>query len=229
MTEGAGVSSFHYRVEIQQEAEKYSFRGLFRIVEARLRHDLYGGGMSETMVRVNFWRGPAAAVLLHDPVADTVILTRQFRYPVYAALEAEEESPEEENSGTFPSSHRAAGAWLLEIPAGIQSGEGGIEDTARREVLEEVGFQIRAPLEPIASVFPSPGASSERIRLFLGRVEAGDQVAAGGGLEQEGEDIEIVILPFRQVMECLFRGEIVDAKTIIALQHLALQRTKWSF
>ena len=57
---------------------------------------------------------------------------------------------------------------------------------------------------------------------FLGEVDCRQRAGEGGGIAAEGEDIQIVVLPFREAMDMVARGEICDAKTIIALQHLAL-------
>lgn len=55
---------------------------------------------------------------------------------------------------------------LLELPAGlIEAGEEPAE-TARRELLEEVGLTA-ASFEPIGSLFPSAGYSNERVHIFL--------------------------------------------------------------
>ena len=69
----------------------------------------------------------------------------------------------------------------------------------------------------------SPGAVTERLTLFIG-VVAGAADAAGGGLEGEGEDIEVVRLPFATALGMVGSGEIADAKTIILLQYAALNR-----
>ena len=89
-------------VEIESETERYAFRGLLRIVEARLRYRRSDGEMSKPVTRVNFARGDAVGVLLHDPRQEAVVLVRQFRYPVYAGLSEEERRGE-----------GARQAWLL--------------------------------------------------------------------------------------------------------------------
>jgi len=73
-------------------------------------------------------------------------------------------------------------------------------------------------------MYPSPGGTSERIHVFWGEVDQRRRVAEGGGVAAEGEDTQIVVLPFAEAMAMVARGEICDAKTIIALQHLALHK-----
>jgi ADP-ribose pyrophosphatase len=140
-----------------------------------------------------------------------VLLVRQFRYPVYAGLDPEARAGE-----------GARQAWLLETVAGIAEGDQSAPQVAQRELLEESGYAVAGPLHKIASVYPSPGGSSERIHLYWGEVDAAHKTAPGGGLEEEGEDTEVVVIPLNEALAMVERGEIQDAKTIVCLQHLAL-------
>jgi ADP-ribose pyrophosphatase len=202
-------------VEVLREAVKYTFGKLFRIVEARLRYRRFDGRMSDPLTRLNFERGEAVGVLLYDTRRDAVVLVRQFRYPVYAGL------PREMRQG--PGAWRA---WLLEIVAGVIEDDASAPQVARRELLEEAGYAIQGELEFIATIYPSPGGSSERIHLYWGEASAAEPSSAGGGLETEGEDTQVVVLPLQAAMEMVASGEICDGKTILALQHLALLKAK---
>ena len=203
-------------VEIQDETVQYEFPtgavpALFRIVEARLRYRRFDGRMSESIQRVNFERGDAVGVLLYDAARDAVVLVCQFRYPVYAGLPAEVRRGE-----------GAQRAWLLEIVAGIVEGDQSAPEVGRKELLEEAGYKVEGELHFIATIYPSPGGSSERIHVYWGEVCATEQTHAGGGLEQEGEDTQVVVLPFHAAMDMIASGKIMDGKTIVALQYLAL-------
>ncbi len=68
----------------------------------------------------------------------------------------------------------------------------------------------------------SPGSVTERLTLYIGLVE-GAAASAGGGLAHEGEDIEIVKLPFATALQMVETGEIADAKTILLLQYAELK------
>ncbi|HEX9583946.1 MAG TPA: NUDIX domain-containing protein [Gammaproteobacteria bacterium] len=175
------------------------FDGYFRIDRFRIRHSLHDGGMSDPLDREVFERGHVAAVLPVDPVRDEVVLIEQFRIGPYAA-------------GWYP--------WLLEGVAGIIGDGETAEDVARREAMEEAGCEI-TDLVPVIRYLSSPGACTETVDLFCGRVDAG---RAGGihGLDEEGEDIRVVVYSLEAALALLEAGKIVNGKTIIALQWLAL-------
>ncbi|MCA0455196.1 MAG: NUDIX hydrolase [Chloroflexi bacterium] len=189
------------RVEII--SEKRVFDQHFKIDEAHLKFERFNGKMSDEITRLNFERGDSAAVVLHDPLADMVIMTEQFRYP------------------TQTKGH----PWILEIPAGsVESEE--IDDpvkTLRRELLEEIGYRVDN-FRKIASFFVSPGGTSERIHLFYAAIMPKDKIVAGGGVATEGEDIRIVTMGVQAALHKISTGEIMDAKTIIGLQWLQMNK-----
>ena len=69
----------------------------------------------------------------------------------------------------------------------------------------------------------SPGSVTERLHFFAAEVEPADRVAAGGGSAGEGEDIEVVELPFAAALEAIADGRIVDGKTILLLYHASVR------
>lgn len=199
-------------VKLEEEHEDYAFGRLFKVVRASLRYRRFDGHMSEPVTRINFVRGMAAGVLLYDPDQDTVILVRQFRYPVYANLS------EQERRATPQL------AWVLELVAGVPEEGASVKELARKELIEEAGIDVTGDLEPIATIYPSPGGTSEQITIFLAHVDAKQERGSGGGVLAEGEDTQVVEMPFQEALAKIRAGEITDAKTIIALQHLALQQ-----
>ena len=200
-------------VKVLDLAEDYTFGKLFRVIRATLQYRRFDGRMSDPVTRINFERGDSVGVLLYDPRDDAVILVRQFRYPVYAGLNPNKRVGD-----------GARQAWLLEIVAGVKDVGRTVREVANKELLEEAGYEVKGELRPITTIYPSPGGSSERIHLFLGQVDHRQHVGKGGGVVAEGEDTQVVVLPFGEAMDMVARGEIRDAKTIIALQHLALRR-----
>jgi nudix-type nucleoside diphosphatase (YffH/AdpP family) len=189
------------RVEVTSRREVFN-RLIFRIDEVQLQHERFDGSMSAPINRLVLNRGDSVAILLHDPRTRVVLLCEQFRLPTY---------------GHGP-------GWLLEIPAGtLESGEDA-EVCARRETLEETGYTVGA-LDVIATVYLSPGGSSERIHIFYGTIAVREDAAETAGVEIEGEDIRIVRLSVEEALAKARAGEILDAKTLIALQWLALNPT----
>lgn len=169
----------------------------FRIVEARLTYQRTDGTSSEPRRWLSFERGDSAAAVVFDPSRECALLTRQFRFPTL---------------GKGP-------GWILELVAGsIEEGESP-EDCIRREILEEVGYEV-TDIGRIATFYVSPGGSSERIHLFSAQVDSGVRAGAGGGLASEQEDVELVVVPFADLPGLLANGEVVDAKTIIGLSWL---------
>jgi ADP-ribose pyrophosphatase len=203
-------------VRILEETEEYRHKDLFRLVRAELQYRCFDGRMSRPITRINFERRDSVGVLLYDPRADAVILVRQFRYPVYAGLEPDARAGQ----------GGEARAWLLEIVAGVQDAGFSVREVAHKELLEEAGYRVKGPLQPIVTIYPSPGGTSERIHLFLGEVDGRQRDGAGGGVAAEGEDTQIVVVPFDEALDRVTRGEIQDAKTIICLQHLALKKAE---
>jgi hypothetical protein len=61
------------------------------------------------------------------------------------------------------------------------------------------------------------------MHLFIGTYKG--RTARGGGLQDEGEDIEVLEMPLADAMAMIERGEIVDAKTIMLLQWVQMNRT----
>ncbi len=158
-------------------------------------------GSWQTLTREVHDHGNAAAVLPHDPVRDTVLLVRQFRLPAWMNGHA---------------------GWLIEVIAGLLDGDDP-ETCARREAAEETGYAL-TNLRPALTAFTSPGAVTEFTHLFLADYSGEGRIADGGGLVHEGEDIEVLELDFEAACAMIGSGEIVDAKTIMLLQYLALQR-----
>lgn len=145
----------------------------------------------EELPREQFAPGHAVAALVFDTQARQYVLTRQFR------VGAERE--------------------LLEIAAGmIDKGESP-EAAVRREIHEELGYEIDQ-LTPIVTMWPSPGTSAETIAVYYAEVSR--QTAGGGGLADEHEQIELV----RLTREQLAQEQLQDAKSLLAVQWAQLNR-----
>ena len=188
-------------VEVKERHREYD--GLFKLDRVILRHQRLDGRLSEELTRIVFERGDSAAVVLCDAHRQAVLLVEQFRYPVYLREQAD--------------------GRLLEIVAGtIESGRSP-EEVARAEIREEAGLTVES-LEYVMTFYPSPGACSERIHLYLGYVSPVDRQGSVVRQDDEEEDIRVHWLPLAEALRLMRQGGIRDAKTVIALQHLALSR-----
>lgn len=97
---------------------------------------------------------------------------------------------------------------LLEFPAGlIDSGE-SIETAAIRELQEETGYHAHK-ITPFGHIHSSPGYLNEVTYLFL----AEELEFVGQNLDQN-EALEVIKIPFEEVIDRVLSGEITDAKTI---------------
>ena len=185
------------------------FRGHYAMRRLTLEHRGFDGGWKGPISRELFDRGDAVGVLLWDPVIDELVMLEQFRVGAIRG----EDSP-----------------WMLELVAGVvEPGETDAQ-VAHREAEEESGLPL-LDLEPIVTFFPSAGACSEQVRLFVGRVSS---KSAGGlhGCADEGEDILVHRLPRDEVMDMLDANRINNGHTLIALQWLRIHgdalRARWT-
>jgi nudix-type nucleoside diphosphatase (YffH/AdpP family) len=112
---------------------------------------------------------------------------------------------------------------LIEACAGnIEPGDDAAE-TARKEAEQEMGCRLR-DLREVFTLYMSPGVTAEKLHHFTAEYDPGGRSGEGGGLREEGEDIEVLELPLAEAWAMVGRGEIVDAKTVLLLQHLLLAR-----
>ena len=170
------------------------FDDFFKIEEAYLSYEKFDGSMSDSVRRLNFERGDSVAAMVLNIDTQRLILINQFRYPTC------EKGP----------------GWTSEVIAGMLSSGEEPEEAMRREILEEIGYRAGS-LTHISTFYASPGGSSERIILYYAEVTNQDKIESGGGLIEEGEDIEIVETPLAEALVQMGSGQIVDAKTVIGL------------
>ncbi len=106
---------------------------------------------------------------------------------------------------------KAAEREFLEVIAGTREPGETAETCARREIVEETGYEARE-LYAAGSVFPSPGYSSEEIFLFFARLAT----EPGPRAPDADEQLETVCLTRAEFEDLLARGEISDGKTLAA-------------
>ena len=127
---------------------------------------------------------PAVGIL---PVLDdgTVLLIRQHRY--------------------------AVGEDVLEIPAGSVEGDEPVDEAARRELQEEVGYYPEH-LREIGRIYNSPGFSTEMMALFVATGLRPSKLQ-----EDDDEYISVVPVARGEIPALLAGGTLRDAKTFAAL------------
>jgi len=172
--------------------------GILTKFEYELRRS---NGEWQRQTRETYDRGNGATCLLHNPDTDCVLLTRQFRLPVFL------------NGGL---------ECLIETPAGLLDGASA-DERMRLELMEETGFQV-GTLTHLFDVYMSPGSVTEYLSFFKGLYTDADKTSEGGGSYAEGEDIEVMQVPLDKAMRMIASGEIRDGKTIILLQNLIIER-----
>lgn len=156
-------------------------------------------GSWQRQSRETYDRGNGATLLLFDPRRRTVVLTRQFRLPA------------------FVNGHEGM---LIEAPAGLLEAASP-EARIRAEVEEETGYRVES-VRKVFEAFMSPGSVTEKLYFFVAEYDAAARVSRGGGVADEGEDIEVLELPIDDALTMIARGEIMDGKTIMLLQYAAL-------
>lgn len=156
-------------------------------------------GQWRTMSRETYDRGDGCTLLPYNLAARTVLLTRQFRYPAYVAGHDD---------------------LLIEAAAGLLD-DASPEERIRAEVEEEVGYRL-TDVRKVFQAFMSPGSVTETLHFFVAEYDASMRVSDGGGLEAEGEEIEVLERTIDEALAMIASGEIRDAKTIMLLQYAAL-------
>jgi nudix-type nucleoside diphosphatase (YffH/AdpP family) len=158
-------------------------------------------GQWETQSREVYDRGNGATILLYNQHKQTVVLTRQFRMPTY-------------RNGNET-------GMLIETCAGLLDKETP-EEGILRETEEETGYRINR-VQKVGEAYMSPGSVTEILHFYVAEYSEDMTTGGGGGLEEEQENIEVMELPFAQVLNMVESGEIRDAKTIMLLQYAQIQ------
>lgn len=157
-------------------------------------------GRWETQQRETYDRGNGAAILLYDVLRRKVLLTRQFRFPAYV-----NDHPD---------------GLVVEVAAGLLDDDDP-ETAIRREASEELGVEVGV-LTHVFDVYMSPGSVTERLHCYAAPYTAADRTGAGGGIADEGEDIEIVEYDVDDAHAAIRDGRIADGKTIMLVQWATL-------
>lgn len=181
------------KVNIKSKTLKH--QSIFSVYEMKFNFMKNDGLTSSDLTHYIIEKGPAVAILIYDTDLESLVLVRQLRTPTQTEI--------------------------TEIVAGVMDPGETPEISAKREILEEVGYKVKQ-LNPIFSFYTTPGIFNEEIYFFYAEVDQSLKVNEGGGLSEEDEDLELVYIPKDEVMEWMQNEEELDAKTIIGLQHFLL-------
>jgi nudix-type nucleoside diphosphatase (YffH/AdpP family) len=161
----------------------------------------HADGSVTTEQRETYDRGNGATILLYDTTRATVLLSRQFRFPAYVNGHPD--------------------GLLIETAAGLLDDDEP-ETAIRREAEEELGVTL-GRVEHVFDVYMSPGSVTERVHFYAASYSPASRTSRGGGLADEGEEIEVLELDFAESLRMIEDGRIADAKTIMLLQWAALR------
>jgi len=159
-------------------------------------------GNKKRQLREAYDRGNGATILLYNQDHGTVILTRQFRLPTFINGNSD--------------------GMLIEACAGLLDKDDP-ENCIRRETEEETGYLIK-DVKKVFEAYMSPGSVTEILYFFVAAYTKDMKITAGGGIEEEQENIEVLELPFVKALEMIESGEIKDGKTIMLLQYAQIHR-----
>ena len=113
----------------------------------------------------------------------------------------------------------SVGRYLLEVPAGtLEAGEDPIT-CARRELLEETGYEV-VGIKKLGAVYTAPGYSDEILHLFAATVRR----AAKQALDED-EEIKVELVEPSRALNLLERDGVSDAKSVILIQMLMARPT----
>lgn len=179
--------------KIQVVSSSLSYDGpLFRVFTDMIRED-------GKVLRRDVIRHHGSAVILaiddaknkRDPL---VVMERQYRH--------------------------AADRYLLEVPAGkLEEGEDALAG-AKRELLEETGFQAKR-WRKMVRYFASPGFLGEWMQVFVA-----EGLMAGDAKPEYDEKIDVQMIPISELLRMIEQGEILDGKTLISVLLYDRMRSK---
>ncbi len=178
---------------LTREVLARGFGVLERVVFQRRR----SSGETQELTREILDSGDGVTILPYDPARGTIILIRQFRGVAFL------------KDGSLA---------LVEACAGKLEGADPLTRVVA-ETEEETGIKLAGPPRRLFEAYMSPGSFAERITFFVAPYAPGDRIGAGGGLIEEGEDIEVFETTVDEALAMVARGEIIDAKTILLLYY----------
>ena len=109
----------------------------------------------------------------------------------------------------------AAGGYIYEVPAGRLDGDESPVNCAARELKEETGCTAEK-MEPLFTMFTTPGFTDEKIHVFMAT-----GLSHGETAREADEFADVVIMRLAEALELIRIGEIMDAKTALSILYVA--------
>lgn len=162
----------------------------------------FKNGTSKNLTFEVYGKSDGVAILLYNPTSKKVILSKQFRAPLYV--------------------HGISNGFCIELVGGAIDENESPEIAAIRETEEEVGYKI-STAQRVSTVFLSPGIVNEKVHLFVGEYCDDDKAKNGGGVATENEEIEVLETDFSKALQMIETEEIIDARTIMLLQYVKIK------
>lgn len=183
------------------ESDEVVWSGRFALQIVRFRYRRSDGTPSALLTWEMWRRGQGVVLLPYDPWSGRVALIEQFRLPALAAGEA---------------------PMMIECPAGLLEAGEDPAAAGRREVAEETGFTPDR-IEKIGEFMLMQGGCDERMHFYCGRCPLPEPGLAGTrGLESEGEETRVLVLPLEQALAMLARGEIRNVTAALCLMWMQI-------
>ena len=176
-----------------QIASKELYSGkIFRLDRDTVR---FPDGSEADMDMIRHPGASAIVPFMNDPEGEDpqILLLRQYRY--------------------------AAGGYIYEVPAGRLDGDESPAHCAVRELKEETGCTA-ARMEPLFTMFTTPGFTDEKIHVFMAT-----GLSHGEAAREADEFADVVIMRLAEALELIRDGEIMDAKTALSILYVAGFRT----
>ncbi len=194
------------RPDLIVDSTETVWKGRTQLDVVRYRNRRFDGAMSGVRTWEVWMRGHAVGVLPYDPRTDQLVMIEQFRYPAMLA-------------GVDPV--------MLEVPGGFMDAGETEEQTAAREMQEEMHLATDR-VHRVGHFVLTAGGSDESVTIFAGRIAAppadADGIAGYAGLASELEDIRIRVLPADEAIENALAGRYTNSITVMALLWFAAKR-----